>query len=71
MFEGVVYFAGPKSNWNGKISEDEVIARVSSQFKWFTRWLTRSAYANLDPSRCGYIVRQGELTIEHIEAQST
>lgn len=70
MFEGIIYFRGPRTSWSGKVDEGEVIGRVSSHFKWFTRWLTRSAYAHLDPERCGYLVREGAVTIEHVQARS-
>lgn len=69
MFTGLIYFAGPATVWSGKIDEKEIIARVSSRFHWFTRWIVRNAYSSLDHSRCGYaIVKDGE-TIEHVEAK--
>lgn len=67
-FQGVIYFNGPKTQWSGRIDEEEIIAQVSSRYHWFARWLTRSAYGNLDPSRCGYAVLKDGATLEHVEA---
>lgn len=66
-FDGIIYFQGPKTKWSGRIAEEEIIAKVSSRFHWIARWLTRSAHAHLDRSRCGYAIISDDKVIEHIE----
>lgn len=69
MYRGVVYFAGPKTQWVGQIDESEILATYQARWLWLVRIATRSTHARLDPSRCGYaLLCDGEL-IEHVETR--
>jgi hypothetical protein len=67
---GIVYFAGPKTRWAGKVDECEIIARTPD-VRW--RWLARAQLLNihrqLDPSRCGYVLLDGDRAVEHYDPQ--
>lgn len=67
IHEGIVYFSGPESQWSGKVSEREIIARRSFRWKWAARAFAKAAHRNLDPARCGYAVFKGGIEIEHVE----
>jgi len=62
MFEGVIYFAGPKSRWSGAIDDTELVARVSAPWRWLARLHLLNVHGSLDASRCGYaLLRDGEV----------
>lgn len=70
MFEGVLYFAGPRSRWAGKVDEDEVIARFQTRWRWLARYLTVSLFMRLDERRCGYAILADGVTVEQYDPKS-
>ena len=67
-FESVVYVAGPKTLWQKKIAEEDVIARkVNVPFQCLARWFARRVHGHLDPKKCGYAVLQDGEVLEHVE----
>lgn len=67
MYEAIIYFAGPKTIFSGKLAEDEIIMRRPLVFRWAALSHARAVHARLDPQRCGYVVRKGVEVIEHVE----
>ncbi len=66
-YDAVIYFAGPKTVWSGKVAEEEIIARQQSPYRFLARSFARSTHANLDPTKCGYVVLQDGNVLEHVE----
>ena len=61
MYSGVIYVAGPKSRWAGRIDEDDIIAHVGGPWRWLARLYLLNIHGSLDASRCGYaLLRDGE-----------
>ena len=56
QYDSVVYFAGPRSKWSGKVSEDEIIARRQVPFLWAGLFWARSACRQLNMTRVGIAV---------------
>lgn len=69
MYSGVLYFAGSKSRWSGRIDESEVIARVSAPWRWLARRLTLSLFRQLDDGKCGYALMDGGACIEQFDPE--
>jgi hypothetical protein len=67
VIEAVVYFNGPATQWGRKVDEREVIARRSFPVAFLAHWFARSTHSNLDPARCGYVVRKGGVELKHVE----
>jgi hypothetical protein len=62
MFEVLIYFNGPRSQWSGKVVDDDVIARYPAPFLWLARARARSIVRQLNQSKCGYLIMgDGEL----------
>lgn len=68
-YEAIVYFAGPKTIWSGKVAEEEILIRRESRYLWLARSLAQSAYQLLDPTRVGYVVMKDGREVEHVEPQ--
>lgn len=68
-YEGISYFAGPKTKWSKKISADEIISRHPARWLWLARAQARATHKRLDPTRCGYVVLKDGEAVEHVEAR--
>jgi hypothetical protein len=68
MYEAVVYFASPRTQWSGKVHTDDVIVRRPHRWAWLARMDARSTHARLDPQRCGYAVIRDGKELEHVGA---
>lgn len=69
MFEVTVYFAGPKSLWQGKPHPREVLARRSSRWLWLAHARAQAVLAAVDNGRVGYVVMKGGEVIHHEHAK--
>jgi hypothetical protein len=67
MIEALVYFASPRTVWQSKVAEEDIIFRRAVPWLWMARWLARSTHAPLDPHRCGWLVMRDGEVIEHVE----
>lgn len=67
-YEVVLYFAGPKTLFSGRISEDEIILRRSCPWRWLARKIARNLHSQLDPARVGWAVLKDGEAVEHVEA---
>lgn len=70
MYSGVVYFAGPRSRWSGRMDDSEVIARVSAPWRWLASLLTLSLFRQLDDSKCGYALMDGGTCLEQFHPET-
>lgn len=69
-FESVVYVAGPKTLWQQKIAEDDVIARKENiPFLFLALMFARRLHGQLDPKKCGYAVLQDGEVLEHVKPE--
>lgn len=66
-YTGVVYFAGPKSRWSGRIAESETLARFDGRWRWVVRMATVSLFRRLDPACCGYVILENGVCLEHFD----
>ncbi len=66
-YEAVVYFAGPKTLWSGKVDDSEVILRKPSVWRWGALRLAKSTHAQLDATRCGWVLLDKGAVVEHVE----
>jgi hypothetical protein len=62
-----VYFASPRTTWQGKLAEEDIILRRECRWHWLARMIARNAHAPLDPHRCGWLVMKDGEVIEHVE----
>lgn len=61
MLEVLVFYNGPRTQWSGKVVDDDVIARKPVQFLWLARIVAKNLLAQLNTGRCGYVItRDGE-----------
>lgn len=67
MWHGLIYYAGPKSRWSGKVSDSEVIARVFSRWEAIARIRLVSAFTPLDSTKCGYVLMRDGTTVEQYD----
>jgi len=68
MYEGVIYFAGPKSRWSGSVDEGDIIARTGrTPWRWHARFLMMNTFTALDRTRCGYALMRGDEAIEQFD----
>jgi hypothetical protein len=66
-YEAVVYFASPRTRWSMKVQEEDVILRRSVPWLWLARRIARGVHAQLDASKCGYVVLKDGDEVEHVE----
>lgn len=66
-YEGIIYFAGPRSRWAGKVDSQEIIARFPARWRWAVLALTLQTFARLDQRRCGYVILRDGEPIEHYD----
>lgn len=66
MAEATIYFAGPATVWAGKVDPREIIARREFLFAWMAKWWARRMHGELDPTRVGYVVTNGEQQLVHV-----
>ena len=70
MYEGIVYFAGPKSRWSGKIDSGEVLARIFSPWRWLARIQMLNIHGSLRADRCGYALLRNGNCVEQYDPPS-
>jgi len=64
MLEVVVFYNGPRTQWSGKVVDDDVIARIPAPFMWIARMQARGLCKSLNQERCGYLILRGEAVLE-------
>jgi hypothetical protein len=67
MYEGVIYFAGPRSRWSGRIDDGEIVARFAARWRWLARAQMLSAFSALDQTRCGYALLKNGVPVEQYD----
>jgi hypothetical protein len=67
VYCGLVYFASPRTIFNGKVCDEDIIAHQESQYRFVARSFARTTHGFLDPTRCGYVVLKDGETLEHVE----
>lgn len=68
-YEVVIFFAGPKSLWQGKPHPREILARRSSRWLWLAHARASAVLAAVDSGRCGYVVMKDGKEIHHEHAK--
>jgi hypothetical protein len=64
MLEIVVFYNGPRTQWSGKVVDDDVIARVPAAFLWLARAHAKHLIQQLNTGRCGYVITRGGKVID-------
>lgn len=67
MIEAILYYHGPDTSWNGRVSEREIVARRPFRFVWAARLWARGVHRHLDPARCGWAVLRDGGVVELVE----
>ena len=69
MYEVVIFFNGPRTQWSGKVVYDDVISRSPSPFLWLARAHAGHLMKQLNAGRCGYVItRDGKVVDEALPA---
>lgn len=63
-----VYFHGPATNWTCKVASGECVAEFSGPY-WIVRLRARQLVKLLNRGRCGYVIQDGNETVERVEAR--
>lgn len=63
-----VYVARPRAVWMEELDAGFAIFIGESPWLWLARMVARSHIGNT--GRCGYVISDGEIIVEHVEAAS-
>lgn len=67
IYEVVIYYNGPRTQWSGKVVDNDVITRLPVRFLWLARIQANSLIGQLNQGRCGYVIlRDGALAEEYL-----